>query len=146
MQQQAALQAPSADTILAPQALTMEEWMREADLNDQQVADMIGHDKSTVWRARTGKLPDGPSPRFIGKIIEASNGKVDANSFFKRALGKAAASREGTPRVPFNSRSSCLRGTSAARPSRRPRAPAKSSPPSPDRPASPPSSAKKSSR
>lgn len=124
----------------------MEEWMRDEDLNDQQVADMMGNDKTTVWRVRTGKAR--PSNGFIEKVIEISNGAVDANSFFKRALNKAAASRGGdASESPFSSPSTCPAPSPGGR-SRSPhrRRPATSSPSSPDPAPSRLSSAKRSSR
>lgn len=146
MQQHATSAALEADTILAPNGMTMEEWMRDEGLNDQQVADLMENDKTTVWRVRTGRAR--PSHGFIEKAIEVSKGAIDANSFFKRALIKAAASRGGdASEAPFSSASRCPNGGGGrqSRSPRRPR-PASSSPSSPAPDHSAPSSATRSSR
>jgi hypothetical protein len=100
-------------------SLSLDEWMKEDGLDDGRVGEMVGKDRTTVYRIRTGKTK--PSFDFIDSIVTASGGRVQPNSFFKRALARAAASRGGDAPGPFNSTSSpqgrrlVARGTSRRR-------------------------------
>jgi hypothetical protein len=84
--------------------LSLDEWMKEDGLDDGRVGEMVGKDRTTVYRVRIGKTK--PSFDFIDAMVTASGGKVQPNSFFKRALARAAASRGGDAHGPFNSTSS----------------------------------------
>ena len=92
---------------MVAQELTLHEWMQAEGLKDEDVAEIVGKDKTSVWRVRTGKAK--ASFDFIEKVIVASHGRVTANSFFRRALHQAAASapvpQGGGAPPPFSSAS-----------------------------------------
>lgn len=124
--------------------MTLDAWMKAERLDDAAVADKIGCSNITIYRIRTGRAK--PSFDLIEQLIDLSEGKVDGNSFFKRALTKAAASRGGdASEAPFSFPSCCPTAAEGgrSRPPRPPR-PASSSRSPPDPEASRQSSAKRS--
>jgi hypothetical protein len=102
-------------------SLTLDEWMRDTGMvgprgepDDGAFAELIGKDRTSVYRARTGKVK--PSFDFIEKVAVATGGRVQPNSFFRKALGQARAAAAtppggGAPR-PFSSASLTTPGAS----------------------------------
>lgn len=95
----------------ATTSLSMEEWAREeglvtarGEIDYAAIGERIGKDRTTVYRTLTGKMPASSS--FIEASIVESGGRIDANTFFRKAHSNAAASRGVTPSGPFSSTSS----------------------------------------
>jgi transcriptional regulator with XRE-family HTH domain len=129
--------APTTPSDLAPPGgKTLDQVMKARGLNDEQVGDLTGVTGLTIYRVRTGRAK--PSYALIDKLIVAFEGELDGNSFFKRALNKAAATREVSPSGPFSSRSTSrprAGSGGASRPSL-PSSPTNSPVPAPSRPSS----------
>ena len=87
---------------------SLAEWMAAEGLDDGDVAEKTGKDRSTIYRARTGK--GRTSHELIEELCVLSKGRVQPNSFFRRALSRAAAAATagpgGPPPPPFSSTSS----------------------------------------
>ena len=61
--------------------MTLAEWMEANEVSDEQLAETLGLDRSTVSRIRRAKWV--PSSSTIAAIVKASGGKVEAGSFFR---------------------------------------------------------------
>ncbi|MGZ8286103.1 MAG: hypothetical protein ACXWUZ_11280 [Allosphingosinicella sp.] len=87
-------------TVFGP-GLTLDEWMKAEGLDDAAVGELIGKDRTTVYRTRTGRYK--ASYDFIEAVVVASKGRVRPDSFFRKALNRAVAASPGgeAPR-PFN--------------------------------------------
>lgn len=105
--QNAAASAPLADTVDLSDGLTglsLDEWVKEEGIDDVRLGEMLGKDRTTAYRIRTGRTK--PTFDVIEAIVALSGGKVQPNSFFRRALVRAAAPRGGGAPAPFSSTSS----------------------------------------
>lgn len=98
--------------------LTLDQWMKEDGWDDVKLGEAVGKDRTTIYRIRTGRAQ--PSCAFIEQVITLSGGRVRPDSYFQRALARAAAPRGGGAQDPFSSTSSppARRGRSAGRPAR----------------------------
>lgn len=54
-------------------------WMKEAGINDAQLAEKAGCDRTTITRLRQGKVT--PSLALVARIVAASGGGLSANDF-----------------------------------------------------------------
>ena len=60
--------------------MTLAEWMTRNGLGDQDVAERVGVDRTTISRVRRGK--GTPSGALVAALLKLSGGKIDAASFF----------------------------------------------------------------
>lgn len=60
--------------------MTLQEWMATEGLTDDQVANSIKADRSTISRIRRGKIH--PSKATTEALILLSGGAIDIASFF----------------------------------------------------------------
>ena len=60
--------------------MNIQTYMDKKKLRDGEMAELLGCNKTTVWRVRTGDTD--PSPDLVKKIFRVTGGKVSANDFF----------------------------------------------------------------
>ena len=60
--------------------MTLNQYLSDAKINDQDFATLIGVERSTVTRLRGGNQI--PKPDVMRAIAETTSGKVTANDFF----------------------------------------------------------------
>jgi len=60
--------------------MNIQTYMDKKKLRDGEMAELLGCNKTTVWRVRTGETD--PSPDLVKKIFDVTGGKVSANDFF----------------------------------------------------------------
>ena len=63
--------------------MNIQTYMDKKKLGDGDMAGLLGVNKTTVWRIRTGKTR--PSADLLGIILDVTGGKVSANDFFHSA-------------------------------------------------------------
>ena len=61
------------------QRMNLHEWMIREGYLDQELASLVGSDRTTISRVRRGKVR--PSWELIRKLKDASEGCVTANDF-----------------------------------------------------------------
>lgn len=62
--------------------MTLAQFLKKQKISCEQFAQMMGVDRITVWRWRSGKAFP---MRHMEKITAKTGGKVTANDFFKGA-------------------------------------------------------------
>lgn len=58
-------------------------WMKEAAINDAQLAERVGCDRTTITRLRQGKTT--PSLALVARILAEASGGLSADDFLPRA-------------------------------------------------------------
>lgn len=60
--------------------MTFAQWIATEKLDAAKLAELTGFHRTYTWKVLVGKRT--PSLEFIKRCIAASDGKLDANSFF----------------------------------------------------------------
>lgn len=58
-------------------------WMKDAAINDAQLAGRVGCDRTTITRLRQGKTT--PSLALVARILAVAEGRLSANDFLPSA-------------------------------------------------------------
>jgi hypothetical protein len=62
--------------------MKLPDYLDSQNVSDARFAALVGTDRRTVWRWRKGSRP---ASRYIGAIVAATGGQVEANDFFNAA-------------------------------------------------------------
>lgn len=71
------------------QLTPLAHWMESAAVLDQQLADKVGCDRSTITRLRLGRAT--PSLHLAAKLIDESKGRLQARDFLPKPKRRRAA-------------------------------------------------------
>lgn len=72
--------------------MTFEQWIEAEKLDAVRLAELAGFHRTYAWKVLTGRRT--PSLPFIRRCIEASGGKLTANSFIEPVAPRAKPKRK----------------------------------------------------